>query len=196
MHLSKRIVIQLAIFMVVSLVAGTIMLFNFIGLPALFGIGHYRITVELPQAAGLYASGNVTYRGTEVGRVENVALTDTGVAAVLSMKSGVDIPANVQAQVHSVSAVGEQYVALQPTGGDAPALKEGDVIPVSRTNVPPDINALLNATNRGLEAIPRDNLKTVIDESYTAFAGLGPDIARFVRAQRRWPTTPSTTSAT
>ena len=36
----------------------------------MFGIGRYTVTVELPRAAGLYASGNVTYRGTEVGRVE------------------------------------------------------------------------------------------------------------------------------
>ena len=39
-------------------------------LPAmLFGVGRYTVTVELPQAGGLYRSGNVTYRGTEVGRV-------------------------------------------------------------------------------------------------------------------------------
>ena len=32
--------------------------------------------VELPQTGGLYAAGNVTYRGTEVGRVESVRLTE------------------------------------------------------------------------------------------------------------------------
>jgi phospholipid/cholesterol/gamma-HCH transport system substrate-binding protein len=39
----------------------------------------------------------------------------------------------------------------------------------------------LNSVNRGLNAIPRDDLKTTIDEGYTAFAGLGPDISRFVK---------------
>jgi phospholipid/cholesterol/gamma-HCH transport system substrate-binding protein len=182
MHITRRIGIQLAIFTVVSLIAATIMMFNFIGVPnLLFGVGHYRITIELPEAGGLYKTGNVTYRGTEVGRVESVDLTDTGVQAVLSMQSGIDIPSNVQAQVHSVSAVGEQYVALLPTGDPAPPLKDRDVIPRNRTSIPPDINTLLDATNRGLKAIPRDNLKTVIDESYTAFAGLGPEISRFVK---------------
>ena len=52
---------------------------------------------------------------------------------------------------------------------------------MTRTTVPPDINSLLDATNRGLQAIPQDNLKTVIDESYTAFGGLGPDISRLVK---------------
>jgi phospholipid/cholesterol/gamma-HCH transport system substrate-binding protein len=182
MHLTRRIVLQLAIFGLVAVIAGAVMVFGYIKAPTLlFGVGRYTVTVELPAAGGLYASGNVTYRGTEVGRVRSVQLTDTGVEAVLSLKSGVDIPSDLDAQVHSQSAVGEQYVALLPRNGTSAPLKDGDVIPLSRSTVPPDINALLDATNRGLEAIPRDNLKSAIDESYTAFGGLGPDLARFFK---------------
>lgn len=179
--LGRRVKIQLAIFAVVAVVAGSVMVFGYIRLPALFGVGHYTVTVQLPRAGGLYASGNVTYRGTEVGRVTEVHLTDTGVAAVLSLRDDIPIPADLDAQVHSVSGVGEQYVALLPRRANAPPLKNGDVIPVSRTSVPPDINSLLNAANRGLQAIPPENLKTVVDESYTAIGGLGPEIARFVK---------------
>jgi phospholipid/cholesterol/gamma-HCH transport system substrate-binding protein len=182
MRLTRKILIQISIFLLISVVAGSVMVFNFMGLPnLLFGVGHYRVTLELPQAGGLYARGNVTYRGTEVGRVEEVTVTDTGVAAKLSLDSGIPIPADLDAQVHSVSAVGEQYVALLPRSGNGPSLKEGDVIPVDRTFVPPDINTLLDATNRGLQAIPHDNLKTVIDEGYTAVGGLGPDLSRLVK---------------
>ncbi|TPG32566.1 MCE family protein [Mycobacterium hodleri] len=158
------------------------MFFGYLKAPAeYFGIGRYTVIVQLPAAGGLYASGNVTYRGTEVGRVTEVRLTDTGVDAVLSLKSDIKIPSDLDAQVHSQSAVGEQYVALLPRNGTSPPLMDGDVIPESRTAVPPDINALLDATNRGLDAIPQDNLKTAIDESYTAFGGLGPDLARFFK---------------
>ncbi|MCV7224507.1 MCE family protein [Mycolicibacterium komossense] len=182
MRMTRKIWIQITIFLLVSVVAGSIMVFNFMGLPnLLFGVGHYRVTLQLPEAGGLYARGNVTYRGTEVGRVESVELTDTGVAATLSLRSDMPIPADLDAQVHSVSAVGEQYVALLPRSGNGPVLKEGDVIPADRTFVPPDINTLLDATNRGLQAIPRDSLKTTIDEAYTAVGGLGPDISRFVK---------------
>ena len=83
--------------------------------------------------------------------------------------------------MHSVSAVGEQYVELLPRTGKGPSLKDGDVIPVDRTYVPPDINSLVAAANRGLYAIPRDNLKTVVDESYVAFGGLGPELSRLVK---------------
>jgi phospholipid/cholesterol/gamma-HCH transport system substrate-binding protein len=182
MHLTKRLIIQLTIFAFVTVIAATIMIFGYIKLPnLLFGVGHYKVLLELPQAAGLYESGNVTYRGTEVGRVESVGLTDTGVQAVLSLNSDVAIPADLNAEVHSQSAVGEQYVTLLPRSADGPALKDGSVIPRDRTSVPPDINSLLDAANRGLKAIPNDNLKTAIDEGYTAVGGLGPEIHRFVK---------------
>ena len=64
-----------------------------------------------------------------------------------------------------MSSVGEQYVQLLPRSGDGPSLKDGDVIPRDRTSVPTDINEVLDATNSGLQAIPRDNLKTVVDEA-------------------------------
>jgi len=182
MHLPLRIWIQLAVFVVVALVACAIIVFGYIRLPAtLFGVGHYHVTVELPEAAGLYKNGNVTYRGTEVGRVESVSLTDDGVKAVLSLRSDVAIPANLDAQVHSQSAAGEQYVALLPRTGTGPTLKNDDIIPRSRVSVPPDINSLLDSTNKGLQAIPADNLKTAIDESYAAVGGLGPDLSRLVK---------------
>ncbi|MDT5128845.1 MAG: phospholipid/cholesterol/gamma-HCH transport system substrate-binding protein [Mycobacterium sp.] len=181
MHLTRRIRIQLAILVVVALVAGAILIFGYIRVPRMLGAGVYTVTVQLPQAGGLYPSGNVTYLGTEVGRVTSVHLTDSGVAAVLSLKSGVAIPSDLDAQVHSQSAIGEQYVALLPRNGDAAPLKDGDVVPVNRTSVPPDINELLDATNVGLQAIPHDNLKTAIDESFTAVGGLGPDLSRLVK---------------
>src|ERR1700719_497008 len=182
MHLHRRVKIQLAVFSVIALVALAVMSLHFVKLPAmLFGVGRYTVKMELPQSGGLYGTGNVTYRGTEVGRVESVRLTDSGVEAVLSLKSGIHIPSDLKAEVHSQSAIGEQYVELLPRNGTSPPLKNGDVIPLADTTVPPDINAVLAAANTGLQAVPQDNLKTVIDESYIAVGGLGPELTRIVK---------------
>jgi phospholipid/cholesterol/gamma-HCH transport system substrate-binding protein len=182
MHLSRRIRIQLTIFTVVALSTVAVMVLHFIQLPAmLFGVGRYTVTMELPKSGGLYESGNVTYRGTKVGRVESVRLSDTGVEAVLSLTSGIKIPSDLTAEVHSQSAVGESYVMLLPRDGSSPPLKNGDIIALADTSVPPDVNALLAAANTGLLAIPRDNLKTVIDESFTAVGGLGPELSRVIQ---------------
>ncbi|CAA0124869.1 Uncharacterised protein [Mycolicibacterium vanbaalenii] len=182
MHLSKQVRIQLTFFAVMTVVAGGIMAFGYLDVPKmLFGTGHYRVTVNLPESGGLYKNGNVTYRGTPVGRVEDVRLSAAGVQAELSLQSGIDIPADLTAQVHSQTAIGEQFLELVPRSGDGPALQNGDAIPANRTTVPPDINSLLNATNTGLQAIPQDNLKTAIDEAYSAVGGLGPELARLVK---------------
>jgi phospholipid/cholesterol/gamma-HCH transport system substrate-binding protein len=181
MHLDRRVKIQLAIFTVIAMVALAVMSLHFVKLPAmLFGVGRYTVKMQLPETGGLYDTGNVTYRGTEVGRVQSVRLTDTGVEAVLSLKSGIPIPSDLKAEVHSQSAIGESYVELRPRNGSSSPLKDGDVIRPANTSVPPNINALLSAANNALGAIPHDNLKTVIDESYTAVGGLGPELSRLI----------------
>lgn len=178
----RTIKIQLAVFAVIALLAGASFTLYYLKLPAvLFEVGRYTVKLELPRAAGLYEGANVTYRGAEVGRVQSVALTDTGVRADLSLRSDVAIPSDLKAEVHSQTAIGEQYVELLPHSAAAAPLKQDDVIPVAATSVPPDINDLVSAALTGLEAIPHDNLKTVIDESYTAVAGLGPELSRLVK---------------
>lgn len=181
MHLNRQARRQLVVFTVIALVALTVMGLRYMKLPVkLFGIGHYVVSVELPRTGGLYETGNVTYRGSEVGRVQAVRLTDSGVVAELSLTSGIDIPRDLRAEVHSQSAIGEQYVELLPRNDTAPPLRDGDVIALGDTSVPTDINRVLDSVRTGLEAIPRDNLKTVIDESYTAVGGLGPELSSII----------------
>jgi phospholipid/cholesterol/gamma-HCH transport system substrate-binding protein len=181
MRMTRQIVIQLLIFSLLAVVALAIMIFGYMRLPAMFGIGQYRVTLELPETGGLYPRSNVTYRGTQVGIVKSVGLTDSGAEAQLSLNSGIKIPADVDAEVHSQSAVGELYVTLLPRSGNGPSLADGDVIPQDRARVPIDVNTVLDATNRGLAALPRDSLKTAVDESYIAFGGLGPELSRLVQ---------------
>ncbi len=180
MRVTRQMLIQLAIFSVVASTALAIMVFGYIRLPAMLGIGQYRVTLELPETGGLYERSNVTYRGSHVGIVDSVGLTDTGVAAQLSLNSNVEIPADLVAEVHSRSAVGELFVELLPQSSDGPELSDGDVIPRDRAVVPVDVNTVLELTNTGLQAIPQDNLRTVVDEAYLAVGGLGPELRRLV----------------
>ncbi|MGH3580137.1 MAG: MCE family protein, partial [Mycobacterium sp.] len=183
MVLTKRILLQFAVFTFISAIAIGIMVFGYMNLPnLLWGAGHYKVTLQLPETGGLYPRSNVTYRGTQVGRVESVNLDDRGgVNAVLSLKSDIKIPSDLEAQVHSQTAIGELFVELLPRADGGPYLSNGDVIATDRTTVPPDVNSLLDATNRGLDAIPRDNLQTAVDEAYQAVGGLGPDLSRLIK---------------
>src|ERR1700730_8053027 len=184
LRLSRRIWTQLAILAAITVIAIAVMAFGFVKVPALLGVGRYTVTVDLPSSGGLYPTSVVNYRGSEVGSVKSVDVTRDGVRAVLSLNSGIAIPSDVTAAVHSRSAVGEQFLELTPRSGTAkdtgPKLRDGAVIPVGRVQVPVDIGSLLDATNRALQAIPQDNLHTVVDEASKAVAGLGPELSRLV----------------
>ena len=88
------------------------------------------------------------------------------------------------ARCTAAPAIGEQFIELTPQTGKrrptARTLRDGDVIPVGTSQVPADIGSLLDATNRALQAIPQDNLRTVIDEADQAVGGLGPELSRIV----------------
>ena len=180
-RLSRTVWTQLAILATVTLIAGGVMLFGFVKVPALLGIGRYTVTVDMAHTGGLYPTSVVTYRGTEIGRVRSVDVTADGVRAVLTLNSAIAVPGDVTAAVHSRSAVGEQFLELMPqNGSDTRTLRNGDVIPAVRVSVPPDIADLLDATNRALTAIPNDNLRTLVDEANTAIGGLGAELSRIV----------------
>ena len=181
LRLTRPVWTQLAILAAITVIAVGVMAFGFVKVPALLGIGRYTVTVDLPASGGLYPTAVVTYRGSEIGRVKSVDVTGEGVRAILTLDSSTAVPSDVAAAVHSRSAVGEQFLELTPaTGGNASKLRDGDVIPVGKTQIPTDIGSLLDATNRALRAIPPDNLRTVVDEADKAVGGLGPELSRIV----------------
>jgi phospholipid/cholesterol/gamma-HCH transport system substrate-binding protein len=184
LRLSRRIWTQLVILASVTILSIGVMAFGFVKVPALLGVGRYTVRVDLPASGGLYPTSVVTYRGSEIGSVKSVDVTQTGVQAVLSLKSDIAIPSDVTAAVHSRSAIGEQFLDLTPHSGTVqdtgPKLHNGDVIAVGKTQIPVDIGSLLDTTNKALAAIPQDNLHTVVDEASKAVAGLGPELSRLV----------------
>jgi phospholipid/cholesterol/gamma-HCH transport system substrate-binding protein len=184
LRLSRRVWTQLAILASVTVLSVAVMALGFVKVPALLGVGRYTVKVDLPASGGLYPTSVVNYRGSEVGSVKSVDVTQNGVRAILSLKSDIAIPSNVTAAVHSRSAIGEQFLELTPHSGTAndtgPTLRDGDVIAVGKTQIPVDIGSLLDTTNKALQAIPQDNLHTVVDEASKAVAGLGPELSRLV----------------
>ncbi|MFB8279785.1 MCE family protein [Nocardia colli] len=181
MTLTRFVRIQLSIFAVLTVIGLVIMGGVYVKVPAMFGIGRYDVTVQLEATGGLYPTANVAYRGTNVGVVQDVRLTTSGVEAKLSIDSDYKVPADVNAWVRSVSAIGEQYVDLIPP--DHPAgrnLADGAVIPVSRTKLPQDVGTLLDQSDRLLSSVADTRLRQVIDEAFKAFNGAGPDLQRFI----------------
>ncbi|MGV0607167.1 MCE family protein [Mycolicibacterium sp. XJ1904] len=166
---------QLIIFTIASILGVTVMIFTYMQLPTLLGIGRLKVTLELPAAGGLYRFSNVTYRGVQIGEVTSVTLTENGAEAHLSLDTSPKIPADLQAEVRSVSAVGEQYVDLRPRTDSGPYLESGQRIPASQTTLPQEVGPMLDQLSALVDSIPGDRIADLLDESFKAFNGAGPD---------------------
>ncbi|OBK33812.1 mammalian cell entry protein [Mycobacterium sp. 1245111.1] len=174
--LTRFVRIQLAIFAIVGIIGIIAMVLFYIQLPTLLGIGRMTVTLELPATGGLYRFSNVTYRGVQVGKVTAVALTANGAKATLSLGSSPKIPANLQADVLSVSAVGEQYVDLRPRTDSAPYLRDGSVIAMRDTTIPQAVGPMLDQVNALIKSLPKNKIGQLLDETFQAFNGAGYDL--------------------
>ncbi|MET9199948.1 MlaD family protein [Gordonia sp. NPDC003585] len=179
MKISKFVRIQLIIFAVVTVVAMVAVGVYYIRVPSMFGVGSYRVDLNLPSSGGLYENANVSFRGVNVGKVEAVRLTDNGVTAELTIHNGAEIPASSQASVRSVSAIGEQYVEFtpppNPSGGN---LSEGSQ--VSSTDVPVEISTMLDQADALLQKVGDTKLRSLMDEAFVAFNGTGEALQRLL----------------
>lgn len=174
--LSRFVRIQLAIFVIVGTIGVIAMVLFYVQAPTLLGIGRMTVTLELPATGGLYRFSNVTYRGVQVGKVTAVSLTSNGTKATLSLGTSPKIPANLEAYVRSVSAVGEQYVDLRPRTGSGPYLRNGDKITMGDKAIPQAVGPMLDKLSALVNSIPKDKLGQLLDESFQAFNGSGYDL--------------------
>lgn len=169
---------QLIVFGVLTLITLLVLGVYYLRIPSVAGIGEYTLKAELPTSGGLYRTANVTYRGATIGKVTSVEPTKTGVLATMSIDDRYKIPIDATANVHSVSAVGEQYLDLVSEGNPGKDFLPGQTI--STGTVPEDIGTALDAVERGLAALPKDKIASLLDETSQAVGGLGPALHRLV----------------
>ncbi|MCD2114735.1 MCE family protein [Rhodococcus rhodochrous] len=181
---TKLVRTQLAIFTAVAVIAVGNSVYNYMGLKRITGIGMYSVAVELDRAAGLYTNALVTYRGVDVGVVESLDVNPDHVTVHLQLDSDHAIPKSTDAYVRSVSAIGEQYVDLVPDTSEGPFLADGDVIDRSRTVLPVPASKVVDEVHTLLDGLPKDDLRTTVDEAYAAFNGAGPALSRLIDSTR------------
>ena len=150
----------------------------YLRLPTLVGIGQYELKAELPASGGLYGTANVTYRGVTIGKVTAVEPTEKGAEATMSIASQFKIPLDAVANVHSVSAVGEQYLDLVSEGKAHGFFSPGQTM--TKGTVPSEIGPALDTANRGLVVLPKDKIGQLLDETAESVGGLGPALQRLV----------------
>jgi phospholipid/cholesterol/gamma-HCH transport system substrate-binding protein len=177
--LTRFIRIQLLLFTILTIVALLVLGVYYLRLPSVVGIGQYNLNAELPRSGGLYATANVTYRGTQIGKVTSVEPTEHGARATMRIDSDIKIPVDAVANVHSVSAIGEQYLDLVSSDSrPGKYLSDGDTI--TKSTVPSEVGPALDAANKGLAVLPKEKIDSLLTETSEAVGGLGPALQRLV----------------
>jgi phospholipid/cholesterol/gamma-HCH transport system substrate-binding protein len=119
---------QLILFTILSVITAIVLGWYYLRIPSQVGIGQYTLKADLPASGGLYPTANVTYRGETIGRVTAVEPTERGAQATMSIAKRYKIPIDASANVHSVSAVGEQYLDLVSVGNPGKYFTPGQTI--------------------------------------------------------------------
>ncbi|GAA3780331.1 MlaD family protein [Streptomyces phyllanthi] len=141
----------------------------------------YTVRADFAESGGVFPGAEVTYRGVPVGRVGELRLTRGGVSVALEIEDDAPrIPADTLAVVANRSAVGEQYVDLQPRRSGGPYLLDGSPVPREHTRVPLPTTDLVLSLDRLVNSVGKDDLRTTVDELGKAFSGTGPRLSRLV----------------
>jgi phospholipid/cholesterol/gamma-HCH transport system substrate-binding protein len=177
--LTRFIRIQLIVFTILTIIALVVLGWYYLRLPSVAGIGQYKLYADLPRSGGLYSTANVTYLGTQIGKVTDVVPTERGARATMSIDSDIKIPADATANVHSVSAIGEQYLDLVSTSDThGKYLSPGTTI--TNSTVPSEVGPALDAANNSLAVLPKEKIDSLLTETSQAVGGLGPALQRLV----------------
>ena len=173
--------VRLLIFVVLTLLGVAYVGARYAQVDRLFVDRTYNVTVDLAKSGGIFVGADVSYRGVSVGRVSDLDLSETGVDATLSIEDDYDeISADLTAVVANKSAVGEQYVDLQPSSDSEPYLADGSSIEQPETKTPISTQTLLADVSGFVGSVNTKDLRTVVHELGVGFDGTGHDLSKII----------------
>jgi phospholipid/cholesterol/gamma-HCH transport system substrate-binding protein len=179
--ITHRTKLQLLVFAIITLLGVSYAGARYARLDRLFLDDHYTVVAHFVSSGGIYTGGEVSYRGVKIGQVGDMKLTRDGVDVYLDVDNAYDaIPADTLAVVGNRSAVGEQYVELQPQSDRAPYLHDHSEIAPTDTRTPLPTEKLLADASSTVSSVDTGDLSTTVSELGQAFGGAGEDLQQIL----------------
>jgi phospholipid/cholesterol/gamma-HCH transport system substrate-binding protein len=181
--IGKQVLRLVALFAVMSVLGIGYVSLRYVGADSLIGFGPYTVKVQMRDSGSIFPDASVSYRGVEIGKVGDMRVTPTGIEVELDIEQdSPKVPASSTVVIANRSAVGEQYVDLQPQTTAGPYLEDDSMIPVEQVRTPLQVEQLLADVNALATSVPLPELRTTVDELYAAFDRAGPDLQRLLDA--------------
>ena len=140
-----------------------------------FGGGHaIKVDAIFSDIGDLPRFANVQSSDVKVGSVRSIKLDGYHARVTMRLDVTADIPSNVEALIRSTSLLGEKFVDLRVPVGETPSttlLRNGAVIPLTRTARIPGLDDALVKLGRLLQGGNAGDLATVIHSSATIVRG-------------------------
>jgi phospholipid/cholesterol/gamma-HCH transport system substrate-binding protein len=145
-----------------------------------------QITAYFAETIGVYPQSTVRVLGVPVGTVDSVQPDGTMVKVIMTIDSGVQIPATADAVVLAPSVVSDRYIQLTPAYTGGPQLASGAVIPIARTAVPVEVDQVYASLAKLANALgphganSRDALSDLIKTGAANLAGNGAYLRQMI----------------
>ena len=147
-RVSTRVAIAAGTALVVVVGGGTAA-----GVVSLTGGGGLRITAYFSRTIGVYAGSDLRILGVKEGTVDSVTPDGTQVKVVLSVDSGVKVPADASAVVVAPTLVADRYIQLTPAYSGGARFPDHGTIPASRTATPVEVDQLYQSITQLADAL-------------------------------------------
>ena len=133
--------------------AAALVLLAALGWTILRPASQYRVTAYFTETVGLYPGSDVRVLGIPIGTIDDVVPEGDKVRVEMSLDDDYDVPADANAIVLAPSLVSDRYVQFAPVYDGGPTLKDGDELPLERTAIPVELDAVYGAIDELSEAL-------------------------------------------
>ncbi|MET7602695.1 MCE family protein [Streptomyces avermitilis] len=111
------------------------------------------VTAYFPRTVGIYPGSDVRVLGVRIGEVEKITPEGDRVRVELKYDEGRRVPADSKAAIINSSVVSDRYVQLLPVYRKGPVLRNGAVIPETRTAVPVELDRIFGSLHTTADAL-------------------------------------------
>jgi virulence factor Mce-like protein len=125
--------------------AASVVLLAALGWTILRPAGQYRVTAYFAETVGLYPGSDVRVLGIPIGSITDVVPLGDRVRVEMTIDDDYDVPADADAVVLAPSLVSDRYVQFAPVYDGGPTMQDGDQVPLERTAIPVELDAVYGA---------------------------------------------------
>jgi phospholipid/cholesterol/gamma-HCH transport system substrate-binding protein len=130
----------------------------------------YRVTAQFDTVQDLKLGDRVKMAGVEVGRVEDIQLTDSKVKVTMKLHDNTVVKVDSKAAVKFTGLMGQNFVAVDFGTPDAPRVKEGAEL---ITYEQPDLSAVMNKLDSAVDGVKNMTKSFSSDDIHNLFGPLG-----------------------